>query len=40
LLAKRASGVAQGEGHEFKPQYWEKKKKSLIVKHKILKLEY
>jgi hypothetical protein len=25
---KRADGVAQGVGPEFKPQYWEKKKKS------------
>jgi hypothetical protein len=24
---KRAGGVAQGEGHEFKPQYCKKKKK-------------
>jgi hypothetical protein len=24
---KRAGGVFQGEGLEFKPQYWEKKKK-------------
>jgi hypothetical protein len=24
---KRAGGVAQGEGLEFKPQYWKKKKK-------------
>jgi hypothetical protein len=25
----RAGGVAQGEGHEFKPQYWKKKEKKL-----------
>jgi hypothetical protein len=27
---KRAGGVAQGLGHEFKPQYWEEKKKKRI----------
>jgi hypothetical protein len=26
-IIKRAGGVGQGEGPEFKPQYWEKKKK-------------
>jgi hypothetical protein len=26
-ITKRAGGVAQGEGPEFKPQYHEKKKK-------------
>jgi hypothetical protein len=25
-ITKRAGGVAQGEGPEFKPQYWKKKK--------------
>jgi hypothetical protein len=29
-----ADGLAQGEGPEFKPQYWKKKKKG----NKILKL--
>jgi hypothetical protein len=28
---KRAGGVAQGEGPEFKPQYWEKKKMEPIA---------
>jgi hypothetical protein len=27
---KRAGGVAQGIGPEFKPQYWGKKKKNLF----------
>jgi hypothetical protein len=28
---KRAGGVAQGVGSEFKPQYWKKKKVSLDI---------
>jgi hypothetical protein len=32
---KRAGGVAQGEGPEFKPQYLEKKKKRLKPKEDI-----
>jgi hypothetical protein len=28
---KKAGGVAQGEGHEFKPQYCKKKKSNNIV---------
>jgi hypothetical protein len=27
---KRAGGVGQGEGSEFKPQYWEEKKKNTL----------
>jgi hypothetical protein len=30
---KRAGGVAQGEGPEFKPQYLKKKKKAVINFH-------
>jgi hypothetical protein len=30
-ITKRAGGVAQGEGHEFKPHYSKKKKKLCIV---------
>jgi hypothetical protein len=29
---KRASGVAQGEGPEFKPQYCKRKKKEITEK--------
>jgi hypothetical protein len=31
LHKKRAGGVAQGVGPEFKPQYWKKKKKKKTV---------
>jgi hypothetical protein len=29
---KRAGGMAQGVGPEFKPQYWKKKKKDVLAK--------
>jgi hypothetical protein len=31
---KKAGGVAQSEGPEFKPQYHKKKKKNLSLQHK------
>jgi hypothetical protein len=32
---KRAGGVAQGVGPEFKPQYWKKKKKDTDRQHNL-----
>jgi hypothetical protein len=36
---KRAAGVAQGEGPEFKPQYLKKKKKKLNLNLKKRKIQ-
>jgi hypothetical protein len=38
LNTKRAGGVAQGVGPEFKPQYW-KRKKNYLAKRKLLKVK-
>jgi hypothetical protein len=37
LYKKRAGGVAQFEGHEFKPQYHKKKKKVALGRQQVTK---
>jgi hypothetical protein len=37
---KRAGGVAQGEGPEFKPQYYQKRKKNGVYKLNAANINY